>query len=314
MKKKNLTAQQRQNLIAKAGLIALLGNLILAIAKLSVGFLTDSLSVMGDGIDTTTDVIIAGMTLVIGKIIARPSDASHPWGHGRAETMGTLALSFIIFFAGIQLAISAITQLNQQTIVVETSNMAIWVTCASILIKLLLAISQLILGKLANSSMVKANAQNMINDIVISGSVLIGLILSYSFDSPIIDPIVALLVSIWILKNAIHIFWEMNVELMDGNADTEIYSQLFEAVRTIEGVSNPHRVRMRKIATFWDVDLDIEVDANMSVKDAHDLAEKVTHAIKSTIPDIYDIMVHIEPKGFADLHSEEGYGLSEEDI
>ncbi len=314
MNKNTLTTDERQKLIAKAGYIALIGNLLLAVVKLFVGFTSNTLSVMGDGIDTTTDVIIACMTLVVGKIIARPSDKSHPWGHGRAETMGTLALSFIIFFAGLQLAISAITQLNTLESTVQTSSMAILVTCSSIIIKVLLAISQVVLGKMANSSMIKANAQNMLNDTIISGSVLIGLILSYTFDSPVIDPIVAFLVSVWIIKNAIHIFWEMNVELMDGNADKEIYHQLFESVRSVDGVSNPHRVRMRKIATYWDVDLDIEVDGNMSVNDAHDISEKVSTAIKSNIPDIYDIMVHIEPKGSAHTHLEEGFGLREEDI
>ncbi len=314
MKNTVISIEQRQRLISRAGIIALFGNLFLAIAKLFVGFITGSLSVLGDGIDTTTDVIIACMTLVIGKIISRPSDKSHPWGHGRAETMGTLALSFVIFFAGFQLAISAIQQLNSQTSSAEISSLAIIITCISIITKIVLAISQLILGKMANSSMVKANAQNMINDIVISGSVLLGLIISYMFSSPLIDPLVALIVSIWIIKNAVLIFWEMNTELMDGNQNSDIYKELFNAVRTVKGVANPHRVRMRKIANYWDIDLDIEVPADMSVLDAHEISEKVTAAIRLAIPDIYDIMVHIEPEGLSEKHVVEAYGLSEKDL
>ncbi len=314
MKEKLKEREHRYTLIARAGLIALVGNLLLAIAKLAAGFLSGSLSVLGDGVDTTTDVIIACMTLVIGKIISRPSDESHPWGHGRAETMGTLVLSFVILFAGFQLGMSALKQLISQDTSATTSSLALVVTVISIFVKIVLAISQYVLGRMANSSMVKANAQNMLNDIVISGSVLIGLLISYTFDAPIWDPLIALLVSVWIIKNAITIFWEMNIELMDGNSNTEIYKQLFEAVRSVDGVSNPHRVRMRKIANFWDVDLDIEVDGTMSVYDAHEVAEKVTSVIKQNIPDIYDIMVHVEPQGFAHKHVSEGYGLSEKDI
>ncbi len=314
MKQKKISAQHRQKLIAQAGVIALVGNLLLAVAKLSVGFISGSLSVLGDGVDTTTDVIIAALTLVIGKIISRPSDNSHPWGHGRAETMGTLVLSFIILFAGVQLAASAINQLISQTTTASTSMLAILVTGISIFVKILLAISQLILGKLSNSSMVKANAQNMINDIVISGSVLVGLLISHAFDAPIWDPVIALLVSIWIIKNAIQIFWDMNVELMDGNTDSQIYKQLFDAVRLVEGVSNPHRVRMRKIANYWDVDLDIEVPGHLSVFEAHELAEKVSDAIRESIPDIYDIMVHVEPKEDSERHRLEGFGLTEKDL
>ncbi len=314
MKQKMRTSEQRYKLIAIAGIIALVGNLLLAIAKLTIGFISGSLSVMGDGVDTTTDVIIAALTLVIGKIITRPSDASHPWGHGRAETMGTLVLSFVILFAGFQLGISAVKQLISQSTTSTPSSLALIITGISIIVKILLAISQYILGKMANSSMVKANAQNMINDIVISGSVLVGLLIAYAFDAPIWDPLIALLVSVWIIKNAIQIFWNMNIELMDGNMDNTVYKQLFNAVHTVEGVSNPHRVRMRKIANYWDVDLDIEVEGNLSVFEAHELAETVSRVIKESIPDIYDIMVHVEPKGLSEWHDSEGYGLSEEDL
>ncbi len=314
MNKNTITIQKRQKLIASAGIIALTGNLLLAIAKLTVGFITESLSVMGDGVDTTTDVIIAGMTLVIGSIISRPSDKSHPWGHGRAETMGTLALSFVIFFAGIQLGISAVTRLNTVNFSTNETGLALLVTIISIVVKFILAVSQLILAKMTNSSMIRANAQNMINDIIISASVLLGLILTSIYDSTIIDPIIALLVSIWIIKNAIQIFWEMNTELMDGSASNEVYQQLFKAVHLVEGASNPHRVRIRKIANFWDVDLDIEVNANLTVKDAHEIAEKVTIEIKNAIPDIYDIMVHIEPEGYESSHCAESFGLREDDI
>ena len=312
MQKKTLEPYKRQKIIRYAGIIALVGNLVLAIAKLLVGYFADSLSVIGDGVDTTTDVVIACMTLIIGRIISIPSDEDHPWGHGRADTMGTVVLSFVLAFAGLQLCFSAIGQLRNPGEKIVVSQLALIVTCSSIFIKILLAIIMGILGKRANSSMIKANAQNMINDILISGSVLFGLVLAYIIDSPLVDPIVALLVSFFILKNAIQIFWEMNVELMDGNTNKEVYQQLFDAVRTVEGVSNPHRVRMRKIAAFWDVDLDIEVAGTMSVIEAHDLSEKVALAIRNTIPDIYDVMVHVEPVGH--FGEEEGYGLCEDDM
>ncbi len=314
MNRKRHTIENRQSLIAKAGIIALAGNLILAVAKLFVGIMSGSLAVLGDGIDTTTDVIIAALTLIIGKIISRPSDASHPWGHARAETMGTLVLSFVILFAGVQLGLSAIHQLNNLDATVTTSKLALIVTGASVIIKAILAVTQYILGNMANSSMIKANAQNMLNDIVISGSVLIGLFLVHAFDAPIWDPLIALFVSIWIIKNAISIFWDMNVELMDGTTDNEVYRQLFDAVKSVKGVSNPHRVRMRKIANYWDVDLDIEVSGTLTVFEAHEKAEQVSYAIHQSIPDIYDIMVHVEPEGLSEIHGTEGYGLQEKDL
>ena len=313
MATKTLSSEKRQNIIKYAGIVALVGNLVLAIAKLLVGFVSGSLSVMGDGIDTTTDVIIACMTLIIAKIIAIPSDNDHPWGHSRADTIGTVILSFVLAFAGLELCFSSIEHIMNPREKVVVSQLALIVTSVSIFVKIILAVIMFVLGKRANSSMIKANAQNMINDILISGSVLIGLILAYAIDSPLVDPIVALLVSFFIIKNAIQIFWEMNVELMDGNTNKEAYQQLFAAVKSVDGVSHPHRVRMRKIAAFWDVDLDIEVDGSMSVVEAHEISEKVARAIRTSIPDVYDVMVHIEPAGHL-CEDEEGYGLSESDL
>ena len=116
------------------------------------------------------------------------------------------------------------------------------------------------------------------------------------------------------MKNAISIFMEMNLELMDGNHDKELYRKLFNAVRTVEGVSNPHRVRIRKIAARWDIDMDIEVDPHISLHDAHELSEQVELAVRKAIPDVYDIVVHMEPAGHGDHHSEEQFGLSESDL
>lgn len=310
--------QNRLKYIALAGWIALLGNLALAVLKLTVGFISNSLAVLGDGIDSATDVVIACMTLFIGKIISRPSDKEHPWGHGRAETVATLAVAFIIFYAGSQLIVSSGKQFYAFFVLKETpgavENIALIITIASVFGKLLLAVSQFLLGKKADSSIILANAQNMSSDIVISFSVLIGLGCAKLLHQPVLDPVVAFLVGLWVVKNAIKLFLEMNMELMDGTQDKELYHTLFSAIKSVPGVTNPHRVRIRKIASKLDIDLDIEVDASITVHEAHIIAEEVEKKIRNSIPDIYDIMVHIEPADHGDHHPKEQYGLTEEEL
>jgi cation diffusion facilitator family transporter len=306
----------RVKALKRAGWIALAGNLVLAILKLCIGIRTGSLAVIGDGMDTSTDVVIAVMTLVISAIIARPSDAGHPWGHGRAETTATLLLACIIFFAGGQLALQSAGALLWPEAGHEPETIALAVTALSMVGKILLSLSHYRIGKRAGSAIVLANAQNMRNDVIVSASVLLGLGLSRCLRLPILDPLAAFLVSLWILKNAVAIFLETNRELMDGSADRELYKTLFDTLRGVAGVSNPHRARIRKIASHWDIDLDIEVDGNLSVLQAHKLAGQVEQAVHRAIPDIYDIMVHVEPAGQAAHLEERGeqYGLSEADI
>ena len=270
----------RLRLITLAGWIALLGNLLLAVIKLGAGIASGSLAVLGDGLDSATDVSIACMTLIVSKIIQQPSDKEHPWGHGRAETTATMVVAFIIFYAGMQLCLSSgkhiLDLLSTNSLshnpTQENSlsgGIALTATTISIAGKLLLAWCQHRLGKKSGSMMVLANARNMATDSIISISVLVGLAAAQLLKLPVIDPVVAFLVGLLVLKNAVSLFMEMNLELMDGNQNKELYRTLFAAVRTVEGVSNPHRVRIRKIASRWDIDMDIEVDAYISLHDAH---------------------------------------------
>ncbi|MBR4384971.1 MAG: cation transporter [Treponema sp.] len=300
--------------IRVAGTIALIGNAALAFIKILLAYFSKSLAVMGDGIDSSTDVLIAIVTLVISAIISRPSDKEHPWGHGRAETTTTLVLSFIIFFAGAQLAIQSVTRLMNPQDAQTIGRGAVIAAIISIAGKTVLALLQFHYGKIADSEMVKANALNMKNDIIMSLGILVGLFLSEQFKLPILDPIIALLVGLWVIKNAAKLFLQVNFELMDGNADNSLYQKLFSAVSSVPDVHNPHKARIRKMASLFDIDLDIEVDPAMTVYDAHEKAEQVEEAIREVIPEAYDILIHIEPLGSDSHQREEKYGLKPEDM
>ncbi|AEJ20173.1 cation diffusion facilitator family transporter [Gracilinema caldarium DSM 7334] len=304
----------KARLIKTASIIAMAGNALLALLKIIIGLIAGSLAVVGDGIDSSTDVFIALMSLIVAGIIAQPADAEHPWGHGRAETIATTILAFILFFAGGQLIIHALTNLFSGTSPDIPSPLALGVTLFSILGKLGLAWSQYYFGKKAGSAMLQANGKNMVGDVVISSGVLVGVGLSIVLHQGIIDPIIASLVGLWVIRSAVSIFLEANMELMDGSSDTAIYTAVFNAVRSVPGTINPHRTRMRRIAGLWDIDIDIEVDPEMKVRDAHHIANQVERAIKNSVEGVYDIVVHIEPAGEEDKHEKEQYGLRESEL
>ncbi|NLJ11161.1 MAG: cation transporter [Treponema sp.] len=304
----------KAKLIKTASIIAMAGNAVLALLKIIVGLFAGSLAVVGDGIDSSTDVIIAMMSLVVAGIIARPADAEHPWGHGRAETIATTILAFILFFAGGQLIIRSVTSIFSGAVPEAPAPLALAVTGFSILGKLSLAWSQYYFGKRADSAMLRANGKNMVGDVVISSGVLLGVGLSIMFNIGMLDPIVATLVGLWVIRSSVSIFLEANMELMDGSSDTAPYTAVFNAVRTVPGTINPHRTRMRRIAGLWDIDIDIEVDPEMKVREAHHIASQVERAIKDSVEGVYDIVVHIEPAGEADKHDEEQYGLRESEL
>jgi len=303
---------ERGTKIMRASLVALVGNGVLAAGKIAAGLLAGSLAVTGDGIDSSTDVIISLIALVTAAVAAKPSDREHPYGHGRAETLATTVLAFIIMFAAVQLFVTALRQLASGQERALPSPLAVWVTLASILGKLFLALHQSRAGRTLDSSMLRANGRNMRNDVIMSAGVLVGLFGTFVLKLPVLDPIVALAVCLWVAKSALGIFREVNMELMDGSDDEGAYRAVFDAVRAVPGAGNPHRTRVRRIANRLVVDLDIEVDPLMTVLDAHGIAMAVERAIKDRLANVYDVMVHVEPEGVHE--SGEKFGLCERDL
>jgi cation diffusion facilitator family transporter len=294
-----------------AAVTALTGNAILAVLKISTGLISNSGALVGDGIDSSADVLISIITLAIFKIIDKPADTKHPWGHRRAETIATVSLSFVIFFAGAQLIISSVFNLiydNQHSV---PSFSAFIVTLVSIAGKILLAWNQHLLGKRTGSAMLKANAKNMASDVLISIGVLAGLALSAITGSGRADTVIAILIGAWIIKTAIGIFLESNLELMDGNNDIEPYRAIVDAVDSVDGACNPHHARMRRIGGFWDIDLDIDMDPECTVIEAHKIASRVENEIKLRLENVLHITIHVEPLGD---NTTEGFGLSEEEM
>ena len=297
--------------IRMAATTALFGNLVLASLKVVTGLISGSNALVADGVDSSVDVLICIIALVVVRIMSKPADTGHPWGHGRAETVATAILSFLLFFMGAQLIIdsASVLILNEQR--EAPSSIAMIVALISIAGKTVLAWSQFVLGKRADSAMVKANAKNMAGDVLISLGVLVGLVISSLTGSAYADTIIALLIGAWIMKTAIGIFLETNLELMDGNNDMEHYRVIVDAVNSVEGASNPHRARMRRIAGFWDIDLDINVNPQCTVLEAHGIASQVEREIKQRLENVFDIMIHVEPQG--DI-TDETFGLSEDEM
>ncbi len=307
--------EDKSKIIRRASILALLGNIFIFLIKLITAYFTSSLAILADAIDTGSDIGIAVMTLVVSFIIKLPSSKKYPYGRHRAETIASLILSLTIVTMGFQLLITSIKKLFSQNQVLDDrfQLVAILVIITSVVFKFLLALNQFVLAKKANSAMILANAKNMTNDILLSSSVLIGISFSYYFHLIYLDLIVALIISLFILHSGFSLFWELNIELMDGNTNNILYKKLFNTVAEMKNVYNPHRARIRKMANLFDINLDIEVDANTTVYQAHKIAEELTSKIKQNIENVYDVVIHIEPHG-TENDEEEGFGLCPQDV
>ncbi|MEN3007686.1 cation diffusion facilitator family transporter [Pseudothermotoga sp.] len=301
---------ERSKLFSKAAWIGVWVNGVLSLTKILVGFFFGSAAVLADGVDTGTDVFTSLVTLVSGAISSRPPDKTHPYGHERAETIAAKVVSFIVFYAGFSLLISSVKKIISQSHTQIQGLLPLFVTIISVATKTWLFLYKYNAGKKLNSLALIADAMNMRNDILISGTVLLGVALS-RIGFFWMDSIAALVVSIMIIKTAFNIFQETSYELMDGMHDLEIYQEIFDVTKSVKGVRNPHKVRVRQVGYKYFVDIDIEVDPNLTVKAGHEIATQVKRAIIEKNDRIADVLVHIEPAGNVE---QEPFGLDQEKL
>ena len=302
----------RKKILLRTSWISVVGNAALSLLKIVTGIVSGSMAVLSDGIDSASDVITSTVILFTSSIISRPPNSKYVYGRGKAESIASTILSFVIFFMGCQIVVSAGEQIIYSKAKELASMQAIWVTVASIAGKLLLAWYQFMQGKRVASSMLKANAINMRNDVIISVGVLVGLACTLWLKMPILDPIVALLIGLYIIWSAIGIFRDANVELMDGIEDVSVYKKIIEAVECVPGAYNSHRIRSSRVGNRYHIVLDIEVDGQMTLNEAHRISQAVEDSITKSIEHIYDIVVHVEPKGISQIA--EKYGISREEL
>ncbi len=310
MKTAEKTKQEKDRILVRTSWISTIGNAVLAGSKVAVGLIAGSVAVLSDGVDSSIDVVISLVMLTAAFIVRRPPSRKYPFGFDKAEGVATLALSFVVFFAGIQMLISTIGALVEGTPREMPTMLAIWVTVFSIAGKLALAWYQFRVGKRCGSELIIANAKNMRNDVLISVGVLAGLFFTFVLKMPILDTITGCVIALFILKNGVEIFRGSAVELMDGVRDEEVYRKVFDAVATVPEARNPHHLRLRQIGGAYMIDLDIEIEGDVPVSAAHEVAHRVETAIRAVVDNIYDIEVHVEPLGAH--HDGEPFGVDPE--
>lgn len=304
--------EQRSEIARRSSWITLAGNVLLAALKILGGFITGSAALLADGVDTGTDIFTSAVTLLAIRISSKPPDVSHPYGHGRAETLSAVVVALIMIGSGGMLLFESVSRIVRGEFTQVMGPLAMTFAGVSVAGKLALFIYSYTVGRKINSSVIVANALNMRNDVLISSAVFVGLLGYTLFDIRWLDAAFAVFVAVMILKTGIEIIRDSSEELMDGvKGNCDIYGKIIDVVREIEGVKRPHKIRARKSGNLYFVDLDIEVDPHMTVQQAHRLSHEVADRIKEAEQSIVDVVVHVEPFG---SEKDEVYGVDEKDL
>jgi len=270
-------------------------NLLATAAKLIVGYWTGSLSLIADGFDSVFDSASNVIGLVGVYLAARPADEDHPYGHRKAETMTALIIASLLFLTTWELIQSAVERLrNPALIQAEVNAWSFGALLVSIVIHVTVVWYELRAGRRLRSDVLVADALHTRADIFVSLSVMGGLI-AVRLGYPLADPILALVVALFIAKIGIDIVRESSPTLMDRVAMPA--DEMEQIALSVPGVLACHRVRSRGHEQAVYADLHIQVDPAMSTDQAHAIAHEVQHRLRRRRPDIRDVTIHVEPSG-----------------
>ncbi|MEG0473484.1 MAG: cation diffusion facilitator family transporter [Solibacillus sp.] len=265
--------------------------IFLSAMKLIVGYIGTSSALMADGLNNTTDIIASIAVLVGLKISQKPPDSNHPYGHLRAETVASLVASFIMMVVGLQVIVSTIQNLWNQTH--ETpSLLTAFVAIFSALIMYGVYRYNIALANRIKSSAVKAAAYDNRSDALVSIGAAIG-IFGAIFGFPIIDKITAIIVGVIIIKTAVEIFWEAVQTLTDA-FDIDEAETLWKLIENVEDVITLVDLKGRSHGNMSFIDVTVTVDPQLNVRESHDITEKIEHTVKQFNPYCM-VLVHIEP-------------------
>ena len=248
---------------------------------------------LADSINSATDVFASVMTVIGGKISKEPSDDGHNYGHGKAEYIFSLIISVITIFLEAKIFSNGIDSLINAT--EFTFSTALVVIClVTILTKLGMYIYTNKIFKATNNILIKANSEDHLNDVFTTSSVLIGVIAGF-FSVFWLDGVVALIIAVRIFIVAIGIFLDSYDVLMDKSISKEKMEDIVEIVKSLEAVDHIDKITSKTVGKQFLIIVKVSVDGEMTVNESHIVAGKIKAKILE-IEEIYDVIVHINPK------------------
>ena len=279
----------------KATYFSLIGNTLLAIIKGVAGFFGNSYALIADAIESTTDIFSSFLVLFGIKYSNRPADDNHPYGHGRAEPLITfLVVGFLITSATI-IAYESISNIGTPHNLPKPWTLIILffiIIWKEISFRLVIKKS-----KETNSSSLKADAWHHRSDAITSIAAFIGisiaLILGKGYESA--DDWAALFASGFILYNSYLIFRPALGEIMDEHLYDDLILDIRQVSHKVDGLIDTEKCFIRKAGMKYHVDLHAIVNANISVKEGHDISHKLKDTLREQIPQLGHVLIHIEP-------------------
>ena len=274
-------------------------NTSLVIIKIISGFIFKSTALIADGIHSLSDLMSDVFVLLGLKQTTKPPDEEHPFGHGKFEYVLSLLLGFSILFVAYQLIRTVV--INLASPIQVPSLLSLYVVAFVVISKFLLSRYLIHQGTALDSQVILASGKESLTDVISSFVVFFGVLSAYFGEQLGIngliygDSIAGIVIGLLILKIAFEIIYQAIHSLLGKSAKPEIIEAIKQSVEALEGVLSVDHLDVIEYGYYYHVMIDIAVEASITVKAGHDIANKVKRHLK-TKENIYHVLVHVNPK------------------
>ncbi len=285
-----------QKIIRRLSHVGIFGNIILAAFKLFAGIFGKSGAMVSDAVHSLSDVFATLIAYIGVRLAGRQEDAEHPYGHERLECVASLALGLILAGTGIGIGVSGVEKLlgAQEAIEIPTA-LPLIAALVSIAVKEGMFWYTMHYARRLDSSAFKADAWHHRSDAISSVGSFIGIGLA-KLGYPIMDPIASLVICLFILKVAYDITKDAISKMLDTSAGSDSEQQIRAFVAAQPGVRHVDLLRTRQFGSKIYVDLEIAVKRDVSLVDAHAIAESVHQSVEQRFPRVKHVMIHVNPE------------------
>jgi len=283
----------KYKMIKKASILGIVSNIFLLIIKSIIGFTTNSMSMIADAFNSAGDIVSSVMTYVGNKISSVPSDNDHNLGHGKAEYIYSMLISIIIFMMSYQVFKDSLLSLINKS-KYDFSPSLIIVCIITIIVKFCLYIYTNKLAKKYNNLLIKANANDHRNDMLLTFLNLIAILLSLK-EIYFFDGLVGIIISIWIFISGVKIFKESYDVLMDKSLDIETKEKVYKIIKNHKEIKKVQHFNSTPVGYQYQISFTIFVDGNLTTFESHEIANKLEKEIDKKIPEIYLTVIHVNP-------------------
>ena len=275
-------------------------NFALLVFKFVAGIVGHSAAMVADAVHSLSDFVTDIIVVAFVRISGKPEDEGHDYGHGKYETLATAIIGLILFFVGIGImfngAKSVFDTINGKPLAAP-SILALTVAALSILLKELLYRYTIHKAKGLNSQAMIANAWHHRSDAFSSIGTFIGIggAICLGEQWRILDPLAAIVVSIFIMRVAVQLLKTCVDELLERSLPAETENIILEIIRSFPEVSEPHHLRTRRIGNRLAIEVHIRMNGNTPLAEAHSLASEVEKRLKYEFGKDTHIGIHMEP-------------------